>query len=510
MDMKRQIIIIVIIAATGLLFANYQYTTLNYKIVGTNVTACYDNLNVITCPVSSSAPFYGQNQGITPSYQNNGNGTISDMNTGLMWIQARGVKVTWDSAFILASQCNIGGFTDWRVPTIKELYSLIDFNGRSAPTSNMCIPYIDSTFFGWKTGDTTIGERVIDAQDWSATKYKALTMQNDSTIFGVNFVDGRIKGYPQYQPGSNNTIKHKLYVRFVRGNTNYGINNFLDNGDSTITDNATGLMWSKNDSRIGMNWQSALAWVQTKNTANYLGYNDWRLPTAKELQSIVDYTRCKDFTNSAAIDPVFNTTQISDEGGNVNWPFNWSNTTHRDNMGGVYVCFGESLGWMKPMGLSYYILFDVHGAGAQRSDPKSGSYTNYFLGYNQSGQPVYGLGPQGDVIRINNYVRLVRTAFTTGINNQEVETSGSYKLNQNFPNPFNPVTTISYYVPKSSLVKLTVFSLLGKEIETLLNEQKQAGYYTAKWNASNFPSGIYFCRMQAEGFKSDIKMILLR
>ena len=179
-------------------------------------------------------------------------------------------------------------------------------------------------------------------------------------------------------------------------------------------------------------------------------------------------------------------------------------------MGGVYVCFGESLGWMKPPSLSYYILFDVHGAGAQRSDPKSGSYTNYFLGYNQSGQPVYGFGPQGDVVRINNYVRLVRTAFTTGINNLEIETSGSYKLNQNFPNPFNPVTTINYYVPKSALVKLTVFNTLGEEIETLSNEQKHTGYYTVKWNAASLPSGIYFCRMQADGFMSNVKMILLR
>lgn len=510
MKLKSKLMAIITVAIAGVLFANYQFTSLNYKIVGTNVSLCYNNLSVITCPVSPSAPFYGQNQGIAPSYTNNGNGTITDLNTGLTWIKARGVKVSWDSAFILAAQCNTGGYNDWRVPTIKELYSLIDFNGRSAPTSNMCIPYIDSTFFGWKTGDTTIGERVIDAQDWSATKYKALTMQNDSTIFGVNFVDGRIKGYPQYQPGSGNTIKQRMYIRFVRGNPNYGINNFADNGDSTITDNATGLMWSKNDSRAGMNWQSALAWVQTKNTSNYLGYNDWRLPTAKELQSIVDYTRCKDFTNSAAINPVFNASQISDEGGNVNWPFYWSNTTHRDNMGGVYVCFGESLGWMKPPGQSYYVLFDVHGAGAQRSDPKSGSYTNYFLGYNQSGQPVYGLGPQGDVIRIDNYVRLVRTAFTTGINNQEIESSGSYRLNQNFPNPFNPVTTINYYVAKKGLVKISILDLLGKEIETLLYEQKHEGSNSIKWDASDYPSGIYFCRMQAGSYVHNIKMILLK
>ena len=299
-----------------------------YTIVGTAVTKCYGNTGDISCPANPSDPFYGQNQGATPSYQDNGNGTVTDLNTGLMWIKSRGSKTTWDSTFIKAAQCTTGGHNDWRVPTIKELYSLINFNGKSGVTAAQCIPYIDTDYFGWTTGDTAIGERVIDAQDWSANKYKGLTMLGDSTIFGVNFVDGRIKGYPQYQPGTGNTIKYRLYIRFVRGNTNYGINNFTDNGNGSVTDNATGLMWMKDDSGNGMNWQDALAYAQTKNMANYLGHSDWRLPHAKELQSIVDYTRCKDYTNSPAIDPVFNCTPISDEGGNINWPFYWTSTTH--------------------------------------------------------------------------------------------------------------------------------------------------------------------------------------
>ena len=69
----------------------------------------------------------------------------------------------------------------------------------------------------------------------------------------------------------------------VRGNPSYGKNDFHDNGDGTITDRATGLMWSKADSGKGMNWEAALAWVQAKNAKKYLGHNDWRLPNAKEL-----------------------------------------------------------------------------------------------------------------------------------------------------------------------------------------------------------------------------------
>ena len=241
-----------------------------------------------------------------------------------MWVQARGSKIGWDSATAGVSSCTVGNYHDWRMPTIKELYSLIKFNGQngtSMTSTTGYIPFIDTTYYGFAYGVGSSTERVIDCQDWSATKYVGLTMAGDTTIFGVNFADGRIKGYPKFEPQSANTTAYKLYVRYVRGNTSYGINNFIYNGDSTITDKATGLMWAKYDSNIGLNWQATLAYVTTKNAQNYLGYNDWRLPNAKELQSIVDYTRAPDITNSAAIDPIFSCSSIINEGGAVDYPF---------------------------------------------------------------------------------------------------------------------------------------------------------------------------------------------
>ena len=452
-----------------------------YKIVGTGVSNCYNNTTVITCPTNTTDAFYGQFQGITPSYQDNGNGTTTDLNTGLMWMKARGVKMSWDSAYIMAAQCSLVGYNDWRFPTIKELYSLINFNGRSGTTSAMCNAYIDTNYFKWVTGDTTLGERVIDAQDWSANQYKGLTMAGDTTVFGVNFVDGRIKGYPKYVPPTTVT-KQKMYVRFVRGNTSYGINNFVDNGDSTITDNATNLMWMKNDSKIGMNWQNALAYAQLMNTQNYLGHNDWRLPHAKELQSLVDYSRSLDATNSAAINPIFNCTAITDEGGNQNYPFFWSSTTHLDNMGGVYVAFGEALGYMKmPPTATYYTLVDVHGAGAQRSDPKSGSINSYYLGLNQAGDSVYGRGPQGDVQRINNFVRLVRDANnSSGIN----ENNNKY-LNI-YPNPV-----------KDNLVVQTNLSIKNIEIRDITGKLLYATK-NKTIDCSKLAKGVYFIKVSSD------------
>ena len=71
-----------------------------------------------------------------------------------------------------------------------------------------------------------------------------------------------------------------------------------------------------------------------------------------------------------------------------------------------------------------------------------------------------------------------------------------YSLEQNFPNPFNPVTNINFSLRKSGFVKLKVFDLLGKEITTLLNENKNPGKYNVSFNGEAFPSGTYFYRIE--------------
>ncbi len=373
---------------------------LSYVVVDTGQEKCYDNSQEIACPQPGEA-FYGldaQYQGIQPAYQDNGDGTISDLNTGLMWQKTPGDKMTYDEAVTGAKDFNLASYDDWRLPTIKELYSLILFSGTDPNPESVepAIPFIDTDYFDFEYGDVSAGERIIDAQYWSSTEYVGTTMNSAATVFGVNFADGRIKGYPRDIGPQGQPMRE--FVRYVRGNFNYGINNFVDNGDGTITDTATGLMWSRADSGEGLDWEDALAWVQQKNKENYLGYNDWRLPNAKELQSIVDYTRSPQTTNSAAIAPVFKVTPIIDERGEMDYPFYWTSTTHVDAAGGgrsaIYIAFGEALGYMMNSWM------DVHGAGAQRSDPKSGDPANY----------PYGHGPQGDAIRIYNYVPCVRDA----------------------------------------------------------------------------------------------------
>jgi len=375
----------------------------SYKIVDTGQSKCFGNKSEISAP-RKGRPFYGQDaqhKGTQPSYTNNGDGTVVDNATGLMWQRAFKI-LSYQEAMMSVKSFKLGGYTDWRVPNIKEAYSLILFSGKDVSSKDMTSkpkggrPFIDVQHFDFEYGSN--GSRVIDTQILSSTIYKGQTMGGMDTVFGVNVADGRIKGYPiQEMRGGNK----KYTVRFVRGNQDYGKNNYVDNNDGTISDLATNLMWTKADSKNGMNWEKALAWVAQKNRENHLGHNDWRLPNAKELQSIVDYSRSPQQTNSPAINRIFMVTTIKDEGDNSNYPFYWSSTTHENLRGGksaAYVSFGEALGFFGRPRSSSKTLIDVHGAGAQRSDPKTGNPNSYPQGH----------GPQGDVIRINNFIRMVR------------------------------------------------------------------------------------------------------
>ena len=98
----------------------------------------------------------------------------------------------------------------------------------------------------------------------------------------------------------------------------------------------------------------------------------------------------------------------------------------------------------------------------------------------------------------------------TAVKNQKNNLPTSFYLQQNYPNPFNPSTTISYSVPKSSLVTIKVYDILGREIKTIINEEKSTGNYSIQFNGNSLPSGIYFYRMQAGSFAETKKLILMK
>ncbi len=85
-----------------------------------------------------------------------------------------------------------------------------------------------------------------------------------------------------------------------------------------------------------------------------------------------------------------------------------------------------------------------------------------------------------------------------------------FQLQQNYPNPFNPSTVISYQLPTNELVVLKVFDVLGREVETLVNQRQTAGNHSVRFNAANLPSGVYFYRLQAGTYRDTKKLLLLK
>jgi hypothetical protein len=267
-------------ASTSLVVERNPACAGSYAIVGTKQTGYWDSDgNSIAAPAVGAAS-YGQDAqhpGTKPSYRDNRDGTVSDLVTGLMWTKSIDLngdgtinifdKRSYAQAASGASALRVGGYSDWRLPTIKELYSLIDFNGtdprpEAADNTNLK-PFIDAGYFDFSYGLAT-GERIIDSQFATTTLY--VDKSSETKMFGVNFADGRIKGY-----GLGPFESKAFFVRYVRGNLAYGVNDFRDNGDGTITDRATKLMWSLADNGAGMDWEKALAWVQTNILAMMIG-----------------------------------------------------------------------------------------------------------------------------------------------------------------------------------------------------------------------------------------------
>ncbi len=85
-----------------------------------------------------------------------------------------------------------------------------------------------------------------------------------------------------------------------------------------------------------------------------------------------------------------------------------------------------------------------------------------------------------------------------------------FRLRQNYPNPFNPVTVVLFDLPQSSFAKLIVYDILGREVATLVNKELKAGTHSAAWNASGYPSGIYFYRLETKNFTDVKKMVLIK
>jgi hypothetical protein len=296
----------------------------------TGQTKCYNDTVEIPCP-SLGQPFYGQDaqyQGPTRSYIKLGqNGVVlpdtatytdgwvmtKDNVTGLIWemktddnsIHDKDNTYTWcdrnpatnngyqgtcgtgtgnaatdTEAFIKAlNDTNYGGFSDWRIPTVKELSSLIN------SSYHWPEPTIDTAWFPNTTVSTPRWPY------WSSTPTAGYDFGADHRDYAwyVRFDYGHLLGIETAPDKINRGKKSQPYhVRAVRAGQPEVSDHWVDNGDGTVTDINTGLMWQRDTAPGAYKWQGALAYAEALLLA---GYDDWRLPNRNELQSFVDYSK---------------------------------------------------------------------------------------------------------------------------------------------------------------------------------------------------------------------------
>lgn len=140
------------------------------------------------------------------------------------------------------------------------------------------------------------------------------------------------------------------------------------------------------------------------------------------------------------------------------------------------------------------------------SDP-DGERLDVVTGELELGAGAYNFTLSGDDIKID-YVQLIQMEIITSVPIRNI--AEGYRLEQNFPNPFNPSTTIQYQIPETEKVVLKIYNILGQEVQTLVNEVQYPGVYQATFNASRLASGVYFYRLTAGDYVEVKKMMFLK
>lgn len=245
-------------------------TTTNYNSVNNRLTSyvmsgpSFTNLpdtgqtNIVGASTGQDAEFVVN----PPAFTDLGSNTILDNVTGLFWQKIDSGEMTWDRAFTNGASVTDGGFTDWRLPTPHELFSICNL-GRN--------PAVDPTYFPTNPAGA--------AQYWWTSD---LFGSDTSRIWSVNAGGGL--GPKQKSETLSAGGAFRYHARYVRGAPPSNGHNFRNNNDGTISDLDTGLMWLQVPASA-TNWYAALS---NAESFVFAGSSDWRLPNVKEMQSIVD------------------------------------------------------------------------------------------------------------------------------------------------------------------------------------------------------------------------------
>lgn len=186
--------------------------------------------------------------------------------------------------------------------------------------------------------------------------------------------------------------------------------------------------------------------------------------------------------------------------------------------GFIWIVFYDSRNYTNFYHYDTYVARSTDGGNTFQNAKVSGSNASTFSYYwngdymsiaahNNKVRPVWVSAVTSTTC--NLWTAIIDT-FTIGVKPISSEVPERFMLYQNYPNPFNPSTSIKYQVKSITHIKLVIFDILGKEIETLVNEKQSPGTYEVSWDGTNYPSGVYYYRLSAENFNETKKMVLLK
>jgi hypothetical protein len=168
---------------------------------------------------------------------------------------------------------------------------------------------------------------------------------------------------------------------------------------------------------------------------------------------------------------------------------------------GLSFISGTNSAWVNAAAIPYRTTNNGSSWTAQTVYPISGTLNHNSFADTSNG---WAVTSNGEVIHY-------RPAGTSAVDpRQESGVPAAYRLEQNYPNPFNPTTNVGFRIAHFGLVTLKVFDVLGQEVATLVNEQKEPGNYQVQFDASQLGSGVYFYTLKAGGFASTRKLLILR
>ena len=348
-----------------------------------------------------------------------------------------------------------------------------------------------------------------DTNSWNNYSLKSIFFLNNYTGWiGCN--NGRIikttngsNSWSSYSLQSNDFIKNIKFFSTGKGylldsaNRFYSSSNFGDNwnyifklNDSTINfkfpDESTGYAYTKKS--IYKTTNSGINWI----IINIVNIN----------QDICNLEFCNSTFGykielwGAPVPPYSSINTLYTTNGGINWTVSYS-LSYNDATSDIYFVNQNIFYFSNDDG---YISMTSNSGLNWSNQHIANSKINSIATFNKD---IWVAGDNGIILKGSQMVPI-------GIRNTNAIIPDYFSLSQNYPNPFNPTTNIKYQITQNKLVTLKIFDILGKEIATLINEKQSPGTYEVNWDASAFPSGVYFYKLTTGDFTETKKMLLIK